>query len=117
MADSLQKLEASEEQKAQETPFNSSEPADVNEKRKKAGRKKKKDREVILALMQHPDGRQMIYDSTFLILHTNPVVAGDSLSTYYNLGMAKKARDLFVDVVKVAPDLFIKMMEECGGHD
>lgn len=112
MADDLQKLEAEEELKEQEEPFNSSDPEHVNKARKKHGQKKKKDREIIAALMSHADGRQMIYDSTFLILSTNPVVPGCSLSTYYNLGMAKKARDLFTEVVKVCPELFVKMMKE-----
>lgn len=111
MADIIQQLEAAE---AIEKPFDASDPKQVNEARKRAGRGKKKEREVVAALMQHPDGRKVLYDSTVLVLQGNPVVTGDPYSTYFNLGQEHRAKALFLEIIKVAPQDFIKMMDEYG---
>lgn len=111
MANPIQTLQAQEEA---EKPYDASDPKQVNEARKKAGRGKKKEREVVAALMQHPDGRKVLYDSTMLVLERNPVVPGDPYSTYYNLGQEQRAKDLFREIIKVAPKEFIIMMEEHG---
>lgn len=109
MGDTIQQLEAEE---ALEVPFDASDPKQVNEARKKAGRGKKKEREVLAALMSHTDGRTVMFGSIKCVLDGSPLVPGDPYSTYYNLGQEHRARELFKDIAKVCPKEMVLMLEE-----
>lgn len=109
MADKIQELEAAE---LPERPFDASDPKQVNEARKKSGRKKVKERETLLTLMQYENGRRFLYDSIKCILDGNPLVPGDPYSTYFNLGQEFRARGIFQEIVRVAPKEFSLMIEE-----
>lgn len=92
--------------------YDAADPKQVNDARTKAGRGKKKERQVIAALMQHEDGRKVLFDSVRCLLEGNPLVPGDPYSTYFNLGQEHRARELFKEILKVAPENFIVMMKE-----
>lgn len=109
MADKIRSMEAEE---LPERPFDASSPTEVNEARKKAGRKKVKERETLQTLMQYENGRKFLYESIKCILEGNPLVAGDPYSTYFNLGQEYRARLIFQEIVKVAPQEFALMIEE-----
>lgn len=103
------KLEAEENL---EKSYNANNPEEVHAARVAAGRKKKAERETLTELMKYPNGRELLYNSIYVFLYGNPVVPGDPNSTYYNLGQEQRARDLFKEIVAVAPEDFVKMMEE-----
>lgn len=95
-----------------EKPFDASDPQAVNEARKKSGRKRKKQREVLQKIMAHQDGRELVYDFVKCIVEGNPAVPGDPVSTYFNLGQEYRAKALFMELVKIVPDDLIKMLKE-----
>lgn len=109
MGDPVQELEAEENI---EQSFDASDPKAVNEARKKQGRSKKKERDILVALMSHKDGRTLMYNSVKCILEGNPVTAGDINATYYNLGQEHRARELFREIVRLTPPEFALMVEE-----
>lgn len=109
MADRVQQLEAAE---VPEQPFDASDPEQVNEARKKSGRKKKEEREDYVSLMETEKGRSFLWKFCAAAVVGDPVVPGDSLSTYYNLGQERKARDLFKELLRVVPARVAEMVEE-----
>jgi hypothetical protein len=109
MANKAQQLEAED---AIEKPYDASDKEQVSEARKKAGRKKKEEREDYISLMETERGRKFIWKFCAAAVIGDPVVPGDSLSTYFNLGQERKARELFRELLKVVPALVAKMVEE-----
>lgn len=95
-----------------EKPFNASDEKDVNEARKRSGRKKKRQREILKVMMGNEDGRTLMFDFVRCVIEGDPMVPGDQYSTYYNLGQERKARALFREIVKICPEEFVKMMKE-----
>lgn len=93
-------------------PFNSSDPVQVNERRKKLGRQKQRSLTVVEALMQHKDGRAWLND---LIVGTDynghPVVQGDPYLTYYNLGQMNVGKRILAEAQEFT-DLYLKMIQE-----
>ncbi len=108
---SILELEA---QETIEPQYDANDPAQVNEARKKSGRKRAREREQLQKMMSTPDGRAYVFKSIECILVGNPMISGDPYSTYYNLGQEKKARDYFKEVVKICPTEFISMINENG---
>lgn len=109
MVDTIRQLEANE---LEEKPYDAGDEKSVSDARKKSGRKKAKERETLKTLMQYENGRELMFNSIRCLLDGNPVVPGDSLSTYYNLGQEHRAREIFKEIVRVAPKEFAVMIEE-----
>lgn len=109
MTTTIQHLEASENI---DKSFDASDKEQVNEARKKSGRKKVKERETLQALMMYENGRKLMFDSIKCILTGSPVVAQDTYSTFFNLGQEHRARHLFKEIVQVSPKEFVLMIEE-----
>ncbi len=96
-------------------PYDSSDPESVKAARKRSGRIKKKERDILAALMSHPDGRYLMFESIRCILTSStPAVIGDPTATYFNCGQEYRARHLFTEIVRIAPQHFVTMMEEHG---
>lgn len=109
MADTIRELEAAANA---EVPYDAGDEKAVNEARKKSGRKKVKERETLVTLMQYENGRKLMFDSIKCILTGNPVVPNDPSSTYFNLGQEARARHIFKELVTVTPADFVLMIEE-----
>lgn len=100
------------EEEAQ-TPYDASDPQQVNTARKKASRKNAKRLEVVAALMQHKDGRRWIHEQLdWCHIYGNPVIPGDTHATYFNLGQENIGKRLLADVVAAAPEQYILMLQE-----
>lgn len=96
-----------------EEPYNAAEPEQVNEARKKAGRRKSKRLEVIALLMQHQDGRAWIYELLEdCQMFGNPIVQGDTHATYANIGAANFGKKIWQDIEQAAPDECSLMLKE-----
>ena len=109
MADQIQTMEAEELDKK---PFDASDPEAVNNARKKAGRKKAMERDTLKTLMEHENGRKLMFDSVKCILSGNPVIPNEPYATYFNLGQEYRARHIFKEIVRIAPEEFAVMIEE-----
>lgn len=110
MSDTIRQIEANE---AIETPYDASDPKQVNNARKKSSKKLADRLRVVEALMQHPEGRRWIYEMLqWCHIYGNPVVSNDTHGTYFNLGQENVGKRLLADVVTAAPDNYLKMIEE-----
>ena len=109
MVDRIATLEAEE---LAEKPYNAADPTQVAEARKTQGRKKVKDREDYLSLMEHENGRRFLWQFCAVAITGNPVVPGDLYSTYFNLGQESKARAIFTELIRLTPELATKMIQE-----
>lgn len=109
MATIVQQLEAEDNLV---TPYDASDEKSVTDARKKEGRKKAKEREDYISLMDHENGRRFLWSFCAAAVVGNPVVAGDLHSTYFNLGQERKARELFIELLRVCPKLVASMIEE-----
>lgn len=110
MKDTIAEIEANE---MAAKPYDASDPEQVNQARKKAGRRKSKRLEVVRALMQHRDGRKWIYDILDeASMFSRPTVSGDVYATYENIGRADFARKIWIDIEIAAPDECALMMKE-----
>lgn len=109
MSDMIATLEA---EASAEIPFDAGDSEQVNEARKKAGRRKTKERDTLKTLMGYENGRELMYNSVKCLFEGNPVVPQDAFSTYYNLGQEFRARELFKEIVSICPEEFATMMNE-----
>lgn len=109
MADILRDLEGDE---LAQKPYDANDEAQVNEARKKSGKRKLKERDTLRVLMEHENGRALLFESVRCIIEGNPIVAGDPNSTYFNLGQEYRARGLMQEILKIDPQGFAKMIEE-----
>lgn len=110
MADPIAENEALE---VSEKPYDASDPKAVNNARKKAGRKKASELEVVRTIMSTTQGRAWMYsllESCFIF--GNQFVAGMPDSTAYNCGMSNVGKRIMQDIMKSAPDLYLKMCKE-----
>jgi hypothetical protein len=99
-------------------PYDSGDPAQVNEERRKAGRRDKKRLVVVKALLQHKDGRQWVYEmlESCHILG-NPVELDatqrvDTHLTMFHLGEQNIGKRLLIDVEEASPESYILMRQE-----
>lgn len=95
-----------------EQTFDASDPLQVNNARKKAGRKKREDLDFIQGVMSLAQGRKWVYE--FLKecdVYGNPIVQGDTHATYFNLGKRNIGQLLLQDVQQF-DDYYLKMLKE-----
>lgn len=96
----------------QEKPFDASDPKQVNESRKKAGRKNRERLEFIEGMMSIPQGRKWIWElMESCFIHSNPLVANDTHGTYFNLGQQNIGKRVLADVQQF-PELYVRMCNE-----
>lgn len=95
-----------------EKPYNASDPVQVNQARKKAGRKKKASLRVIQALMENEEGRAWIWEElTECFINEEPMVVGDVYQTYRNLGIQSRGKKMLSQAMQF-PDLYMLMVSE-----
>lgn len=101
-----------------EQPYDSGDPQQVNEARKKAGRREKKRLTVIKALMQHKDGRAWVHELLEACdILGNPVELDatqkvDTHLTLYHLGEQNIGKKILMDIEEAALDEYFLMKKE-----
>lgn len=96
-----------------EKPYDASNPQQVNEARKKAGRKKKARLEMIAGIMELKAGRLWMYD-LLASCHVGgtPFVQGDPYATHLKIGELNVGNRLLADIGESAPDKYMLMLKE-----
>lgn len=98
-----------------EQGFDANDPEQVNNARVKAGRKKKKNLQVVEAIMQHPDSREWFYRLlTACDVFRNSYVFGEPAEGMaFREGKRYIGLQLLADIRKASPENFCKMLDEC----
>jgi len=100
-----------------EKPYDASDPEQVNQARKKAGRKKRGTLEFVKAIMTVPQGREWMYDMLVICkVFGSPLVPGDTHYTYHNLGEQNIGKKLLQDINTSAPDEYVMMIKEANAR-
>lgn len=95
-----------------EKSFDASDKAQVNEARKRAGRKTKEKFDFIKHMMDSPQGRKYFFDfMESCAVFSNPLVPQDTHATYYHLGRQSVGKQILSEVQQF-PDLYVLMMQE-----
>lgn len=95
-----------------ERPYDASNPAEVNEARKKSGRKKRNRLDFVQNCMGTSEGREYFYDlMESCSIFDNPIREGDPHGTYYHLGRQSVGKQLLADAMQF-PLLYMEMMSE-----
>ncbi len=85
----------------------------VNEARKKAGRKRKNLNEYLKQVMEHRQGREFIYGILSVCgVHSTPFVQGDPYATAFKCGEQNVGHRILADVVASSPDEYVVMCKE-----
>jgi hypothetical protein len=96
-----------------EKPYDAGDAEQVNEARKKAGRKKREDLDVVHALMQHAKGRMWLYEWLEACkIFSSPIVPNDTHFTYHNIGEQNIGKRLLQQITEAAPEQYMLMMQE-----
>lgn len=95
-------------------PYNSSDEQSVNNARKAAVLRESNRLDTMKALMLHENGREVVFDMIKCAIVGNPARIESAEATFYNLGLEAKARQIFYDVIKAAPEEFVMMIQECS---
>ena len=94
-------------------PYDASDPQQVNEARKKAGRKRKSTLEFMEALMAVPEGRAWVYDKLAEChIYSPTFVPNDPYMSAFNEGMRQVGLGILADVMAAAEDRFLEMCKE-----
>lgn len=95
--------------------YDAGDPAQVNLKRRQAGRKAKEKRSFIAQVMADPAGRAWLHE---LLSVANtfgaPVVPGDPYMTHFRLGEQNLGHRIMADIMRAAPELYVTMIEEAN---
>jgi hypothetical protein len=94
-------------------PFDSSDEKEVNNRNKAMAALERERLETLRALMDHSNGRKVVFDMVKCALDGRPYVIGDTHATAYNLGLEAKARQINRDVILAAPKQYLQMLDEC----
>lgn len=93
--------------------FDASDPKQVNERRKKEGRKRKKRLDLIAGLMAIAEGREWIYEKLVECkVYAPTFVPNDPQATAFQEGRRSVGLELLADVMDAAEDSFILMCKE-----
>lgn len=98
---------------ALEAPYDAGDPEQVNNARKRAGRERREELEVVKALMNLPAGRRWLYNKLVMCkVFTSPFVPGRDGQTEFFAGMQAMGHLLQDDIMSAAPDLYMAMCTE-----
>ena len=104
-----------ENENEEQLVYDASDPQQVNNARKKAGRVKYQSEHVVKTILSTPEGRTWMYElltlcSTFTHSHS----AGDSHSTAFNCGRQSIGHALLAYVMAASPEKYPIMCSENG---
>lgn len=101
-----------EEEIIAEQSYDANDPEQVNSARKRAGRERREEMEVIAALMKVPQGRRWLYNKlAFCRVFTSPF-AESPYQTAFNSGRQAVGHLLQEDIMASSPDLYMTMCLE-----
>lgn len=109
MVDPVRVNQAEEEA---ETTYDTSDPQQVNEKRKKGARTRADRLEFVKAAMQHPQGRAWFYDKMIECHILNRSFDPDPYMHAFKAGEVNIGMRILDDVQTAAPDKYILMIQE-----
>ena len=96
-----------------EKPYDASDPEQVNNARKKSGRRKKENLDFIRAMMTIPDGRKWAYEQLVKCnVFSTPFMHGSTDGTAFNCGMQNWGLQFLADITTSAPDKYVDMLKE-----
>lgn len=94
-------------------PYDASDPKQVNEQRKRAGRKRKRQLELIAALMDIAEGREWVYEKLVEChVYAPTFTPGDPHQTSFFEGERRVGLGILADVMAAAEDKFLLMCRE-----
>ena len=101
------------EEEADEGSGDTSDPTEVNKRRKKSARTRADRLEFVQAAMTTPQGRAWFYDTLlFCKIFASPFVSGDSHDTAFNCGMQNIGLRILDDLQTAAPTDYLTMVHE-----
>ncbi len=110
MVDSVAKTQAEDEQ---EEIYDTSDPVQVNTKRKKAARTRADRLEFVKASMSFEQGRAWFFDHLIRCkVFQNPFISGDQGSTAFRCGELNIGLQVLDDIQTAASEDYIKMIRE-----
>lgn len=110
MADAIREAEA---KLSQEKPYNAADEKSVNEARKRAGRKKIEDLNIIKAMMDLLEGRKYLYELMEAChIFGNCFYGEEPNKTAFSLGERNVGLRVLAHIMESAPDLYTQMCKE-----
>lgn len=110
MVDSVKTAQAEDEL---EQSYDTSDPKQVNDSRKKSARTRADRLEFVKAAMGTPQGRSWYYDIlVFCKVFNSPYISGDPYSTTFNCGQQNIGLRVLDDIQTAAPEQYINMIRE-----
>lgn len=98
-------------------PFDASDEAQVNQRKRDAGRRKKEGRDVLVNLLSKPAGRAWVWELLSATHMFEPsFVQNDPTGTAFREGERNVGLRILADLMRVAPDSFVLMMKENGAR-
>lgn len=98
-----------------EQPYDASDPEQVNNRKRSAGRRKADERKFLREVLDKPAGRNWMWGLLeFCNAFDVGFVAGDPYATHLNLGMRNVGLKLIADISEVAPEAMTRMLKERG---
>lgn len=98
----------------QETTYDSSDPEQVNEARKKSGRRKRANLDFVKAILELSEGREWLYRLLLACdAFRQPWVHGNSEATAFRCGKLDVGYQLLADAKKADFEKFCLMLKEC----
>lgn len=111
MGDTIREIEAAE---METKPYNAADPEQVNDARKRSGRRKSKSLEFVEAMMKLKEGREWLWDMMGQCnIFGNPLVKGDTHETYFQLGQQDIGKRI-LSQVQAFPELYVQACKETG---
>lgn len=101
-----------------EPAYDASDPKEVNRARQKASRRRSAELDIIRGVMTTQAGRAWFYRylGTFGVFQT-PFTAGQTDTTAFKSGLQHAGHIMQEDIMRAAPDLYMKMCQEGGFAD
>lgn len=106
-----------EETEAKDAQFNASDPVQVADKRRKAGRKRKAEEQVVYTIMSTQSGREWMHSLLSSCHCFSSSFTGESLSMAFKEGERNIGLILTAQIMKAAPGEFIQMLKEHNKDD
>jgi hypothetical protein len=98
-------------------PFDASDEAQVNRRKRDAGRRKKEAGDVLVNLLAKPAGRAWLWGLMAAThMFETSFVQNDPTASAFREGERNIGLRILGEVMRIAPDSFVLMMKENGGR-
>mgnify|MGYP001609698448 CR=1 FL=1 len=97
------------------TPYDASDPKQVEKAKLEASRRDKETRDVLTALLGTPAGRSWMWSTlSSANVFSQTFVLGDPHATSFNEGRRSMANQILTDIVRHCPDQYMVMQREAS---